>query len=812
MAGGEPAGGHRHAWAVGKVRRAEAREEPAVDQVPERLGEEAGSGPAEVAWRTPRTLEPAPAKAAEQGTGSAQPSRPDADEGEAAARTAGPDRGRSTVSGNTFNGPTASVIGDNGVQNNYFALALPDPVELGAQRLGHVVLAQWRQEAALRGLLGPDPIPVRWRATSGAELADHVERTGRPGGASTADLASFADVFSLPKRRRLVVLGEPGSGKSSLAVLLVIELLQRMVAGDPVPVLLPLASWRPAEEHLTGWLERQLLREYPYLDRGTVRELLARNRVLPVLDGLDEMPAAERPNALRALNTAMAAGIALILTCRTEDYRTAVRSSSVLREAAVVEADPLTAEEAAQYVLRSATPQQQERWRPLADALREDPSCPAAEVLRVPLMLWLCRTAYGPRPDGLPGELADRCRFPDAAAIESHLLDSLVPSVYPVGPQPPPQPGRRVSREALWEGRRADPQRVSHWLGFLARHLERRGMPDLAWWELGNAVRLGPRMAVTGLVCAVFVGLLVGPLDGVRAALAYSGPEPGLRPRLVHGIVIGVADILINAVPAAVAFAIAHGVDFAFKGGAVEPSRVRIRLGRGARRPGARSCSEILARAGLGIAGGLAGGLGIGLLQGIARKFLWDDPYALRVGLVDAVAYGCVFAVVGGPVGAVMAWCEAPEVIESAPGPRELLARSRKAVLLQSLLFAPLFGVGVAVAGWLAVKLLDGYLWGVRLDWTIPGGLRFGLLTAFGVGLGSMLSLTAWGQWMVFACLWLPLTGRLPRTAMAFLEDAHRRGVLRKAGAVYQFRHTRLQQHFARPAVRLQRREKPSRR
>ncbi|WP_329316073.1 NACHT domain-containing protein [Streptomyces sp. NBC_01278] len=702
-----------------------------------------------------------------------------------------------------FDGSVAIQIGNYGVQNNYFTLAFPDPVELGAQRLGHVVLAQWCQEAALRELLGPDPIPVRWRAASGPELADHVERTGRPGGASAADLASFARAFLHSERRRLVVLGEPGSGKSSFAVLLVIELLEQMRAGDPVPVLLPLASWRPAEEHLTSWLEYQLLREYPYLDRGMVRELLARNRILPVLDGLDELPAAERPNALRALNTALAAGTPLILTCRTEDYQTAVRSASVVRQAAVVEADPLTAEEAAQYLLGSATPQQQERWRPLTDALRDDPSCPAAEVLRVPLMLWLCRTAYGrPDPGGIPGELADRGRFPDAAAVESHLLDSLVPAVYPVGPQPPPQPGRRASREASWEGRRADPQRVSHWLGFLAQHLERRGTPDLAWWELGTAVRLGPRMVVIGLACALGVGLFVGPVDGTWAALGYRGPEPGMRPRLVEGIVIGAADTLINAVPAAVAFALAHGIGFVFKGGALEPSRVRIRLGRGARRSGARSGHEILARAGLGIGGGLAGGLGIGLIQGVVRKLLSDDPYALRVGLVDAVVYGVMFAVAGGLVGAAMAWCEAPEAIESAPGPRELLARNRKAVLLQWLLFAPLFGAAVAVEGWPAVELLNGNLLGIRLGWTIPDGLRFGLLTAFGAGLGTVLSLTAWGQWTVFARLWLPLTGRLPRTAMEFLEDAHRRGVLRKAGAIYQFRHTRLQQHFARPEVR----------
>ncbi|MFJ6617749.1 hypothetical protein ACIQOW_09295 [Kitasatospora sp. NPDC091335] len=58
--------------------------------------------------------------------------------------------------------------------------------------------------------------------------------------------------------------------------------------------------------------------------------------------------------------------------------------------------------------------------------------------------------------------------------------------------------------------------------------------------------------------------------------------------------------------------------------------------------------------------------------------------------------------------------------------------------------------------------------------------------------------MTAWGQWTVVARVWLPLTGRLPGAAMTFLEDAHQRGVLRKVGAVYQFRHTRIRHHFAR--------------
>ncbi|MGH3706911.1 MAG: hypothetical protein ACRDRU_17000 [Pseudonocardiaceae bacterium] len=48
----------------------------------------------------------------------------------------------------------------------------------------------------------------------------------------------------------------------------------------------------------------------------------------------------------------------------------------------------------------------------------------------------------------------------------------------------------------------------------------------------------------------------------------------------------------------------------------------------------------------------------------------------------------------------------------------------------------------------------------------------------------------------ILSRIWLPLTGRLLWALLTFLDDAHKRGVLRQAGAVYQFRHARLQDHL----------------
>lgn len=66
-----------------------------------------------------------------------------------------------------------------------------------------------------------------------------------------------------------------------------------------------------------------------------------------------------------------------------------------------------------------------------------------------------------------------------------------------------------------------------------------------------------------------------------------------------------------------------------------------------------------------------------------------------------------------------------------------------------------------------------------------------------GGGLGYALAFSAWDQWLVLGRLWLPLRGRLPWSVTAFLDDACQREVVRRTGAVYQFRHAQLPEHLA---------------
>ncbi|MGH3598827.1 MAG: hypothetical protein ACRDRO_23915 [Pseudonocardiaceae bacterium] len=132
-----------------------------------------------------------------------------------------------------------------------------------AQELQAAVREQWRKEAEARLLGDPDPMPVRWLLSDQAVM-DHDKRiapvplvfSGR-----SDRICALTDQFRRLRRRRLVIMGGAGSGKTTLAVQLVLQLLENWQAGEPVPVLLSLASWDPhAQSRVQDWLADQLNR------------------------------------------------------------------------------------------------------------------------------------------------------------------------------------------------------------------------------------------------------------------------------------------------------------------------------------------------------------------------------------------------------------------------------------------------------------------------------------------------------------------------------------------------------------------------
>ncbi|GAA1024527.1 hypothetical protein Aple_101940 [Acrocarpospora pleiomorpha] len=180
--------------------------------------------------------------------------------------------------------------------------------------LAGLVEQQWKTEATLRSLDDPDPIPVRWHLTPTVRVMDQPANL-TPGlrrlTASSDDIAALTGKFRSMRRRRLVILGGPGTGKTTLAVQLVRELLATRSAhhDEPVPVLMPVADWDTAIfPRLHQWLAARLTQDYPALRApglppAIAEVLAARGHILPVLDGLDELPPFAQQAVISALTS-----------------------------------------------------------------------------------------------------------------------------------------------------------------------------------------------------------------------------------------------------------------------------------------------------------------------------------------------------------------------------------------------------------------------------------------------------------------------------------------------------------------------------
>lgn len=392
-----------------------------------------------------------------------------------------------------------------------------------AEDLARLVTRQWEREAGARGLTRQEPLHVRWASTERPVAPSAAEVIGAMSQARPTRLKLHGDITALAGAlhrlpgRQLVVLGEPGSGKTSAAILVTLSLLAQRRAGEPVPVLLSLASWDPDEQDLETWIAHRISVDHPaFRKRGVhgpeaARALVERGSVLPVLDALDEV--ARKVAAVKGIARMVGRDKPLVLTCRTDDYEEIIRATGVpVGRAAVVELRPIDAEEAARYLESNTT--DAPRWKPLSQAVRENPDGPLARALSTPLAVYLAKTAFTP-PGTDPAELL---ALQTASAVEQHLLDAYLPSLYP------------------------DPRDARRWFSYLAHRLAVSPTAgNLAWWRLFlllprfhvvvPATRWAVAVGVLGLVTG---GFLVGGWTlalwglGFAAAGAVFGALVGL--------------------------------------------------------------------------------------------------------------------------------------------------------------------------------------------------------------------------------------------------------------------------------------------
>ena len=170
--------------------------------------------------------------------------------------------------------------------------------------LAAVVLVQTQKARSL--LIGADEAGDRAANVQFIKGAGHFREVG---GSKEGDLASVLEYYQSLSPRRLVVLGDPGAGKTVLTMELLIRLLEQRQhdKSGPVPVLISAAAY-DAEFAWEDWLARHLTPRFA-IDEKVAKKLVRDGRILPMVDGVDEMDLANEPKQANALIAALNSSI-----------------------------------------------------------------------------------------------------------------------------------------------------------------------------------------------------------------------------------------------------------------------------------------------------------------------------------------------------------------------------------------------------------------------------------------------------------------------------------------------------------------------
>lgn len=443
-----------------------------------------------------------------------------------------------------------------------------------------------------------------------------------------------------------------------------------------------------------------------------------------------------------------------MLSSRTRDYRTAARRAAApLTGAAGIELQPVPPGPAAAYLTRA--PADPARWAPVTAHLGS--ASPVGQALRTPQMLYLARTIHTPRvgehgesarPD--PAHLCDTERFPDAHALEQHLLRSFIPAAYRPDPHAP-APAFTA-------------QRAHHTLTFLAEHLARTtpASPDIAWWQLPEALPRRPSVLVRWAATATINALRVTAPAGLTAALAYS-------------LVRAARDGTWSQTPRALTAAGVGVITASLSCAATATARLAAR-----KPPDSR-----------------------GWMSGLAPlstvRWHWDSAAIALAVTCAAVGATAVTVMLTGPLGVTLAAPLGVTAViwggmrsdsadpSTASTPSDLLERERTTVLRNGTILATLGAV--VTAALYAWRVRSGATYGAAI---LTGATAGTLVGVFAGLLGRLSELATWS--FTTTRHYLAAHHHLPRDLMGFLADAHQhRGVLRQIGGVYQFRHLDLQ-------------------
>lgn len=314
---------------------------------------------------------------------------------------------------------------------------------------------------------------------------------------------------------RLLILGKPGSGKTTTLLELARDLIQRAQQQSihPIPVLFELSDWKNDKQTFANWLAADLKFRHN-IPKGLTRKWIKTGQLLPLLDGLDELGLTRQKLCIQKINKFLegsSSQFSLVICCRQQEY---MEGEAILETlGGIVSLQPLSEEQIENYLKQLGC---WHLWQPIKDDQEG-----LLELAKRPLLLKLIPIVY---PQGLKrlgryfSDPEKRHEYQKKCCQE--LFDAYI----------------KRGLEKFQNHQRYTPKDVKYWLVWLAKTIKKQNkteflietmQPNL----LETVKQKRQYKLICGLIGALTCGLIGEVIGGLNTGIGF-----GLVGGLFYGL------------------------------------------------------------------------------------------------------------------------------------------------------------------------------------------------------------------------------------------------------------------------------------